>query len=190
MKYFVSAPIIAFIALCSCSGQNPSEDQSKKQIQETVLASVGDVKITLSKFRQFSESIPDGMKKGDSVFAKERQVLESLIDKELLLIEAQSLPIEQETEFRDEVGMYSRNRLLELYTRRLVSEQIEISDEEMEAHYRATNRDRALRFNGIMLKSEDDALNMLKELEAGGDFMELKRKDIRYTVKAPSKVET
>ena len=173
MKYFVSVTVLSFIALLGCSDQNPSEDQSKKQTQEAILASVGDVKITLSAFRQFSESIPDGMKKGDSFFAKERQVLESLIDKELLLIEAQSLPIGQETEFRDELGMYSRNRLLELYTRRLVSEQIEISDEEMEAHYRATNRDRALRFNGIMLESKDDALDMLEEIEAGGDFMEL-----------------
>lgn len=171
MKCFI--PLAALVAFVSCSGENAPPKQAAKSTTDVVLASVGTVSITLEQFRAFSEAIPDGMKKGADKFAKERQVLESLIDKELLLLEARSLPLDENAEFQDELGMYSRNRLLELYTRRVVTEQIDISDEEMEAHYRATNRDRALRFNGIMLESEEEALAILQQIQDGSDFMEL-----------------
>ncbi len=171
MKCFI--PLAALVAFVSCSSENAPPKQAAKSTTDVVLASVGTVSITLEQFRTFSEAIPDGMKKGADKFAKERQVLESLIDKELLLLEARSLPLDENAEFQDELGMYSRNRLLELYTRRVVTEQIDISDEEMEAHYRATNRDRALRFNGIMLESEEEALAILQQIQDGSDFMEL-----------------
>ncbi len=171
MKCFI--PLAALVAFVSCSGENAPPKQAAKSTTDVVLASVGTVSITLEQFRTFSEAIPDGMKKGADKFAKERQVLESLIDKELLLLEARSLPLDENAEFQDELGMYSRNRLLELYTRRVVTEQIDISDEEMEAHYRATNRDRALRFNGIMIESEEEALAILQQIQDGSDFMEL-----------------
>ncbi len=171
MKCFI--PLAALVAFTSCSSENAPPKQAAKSATDVVLASVGTVSITLEQFRTFSEAIPDGMKKGADKFAKERQVLESLIDKELLLLEARSLPLDENAEFQDELGMYSRNRLLELYTRRVVTEQIDISDEEMEAHYRATNRDRALRFNGIMLESEEEALAILQQIQDGSDFMEL-----------------
>ena len=41
----------------------------------------------------------------------------------------------------------------------------------------------------LCLESEDDALDILKEIKAGGDFMEL-AKGHSYTVKAPNKVAT
>ena len=89
------------------------------------------------------------MKKGASPLEKERQVLESLIDMRLLLLEASSLPLDEDRAFQDELTTFERDRLVELYTKRAIVDQVSISDEEMEEQFLATNRNRALRFRDL-----------------------------------------
>jgi parvulin-like peptidyl-prolyl isomerase len=167
----LSLPIFYGLAgICSAiiAGCGAPDDKPKD-----VLATVAAEPVTLSEFRAFSDAIPAGMKKGATPLAKERQVLESLIDKKLLLLEATAQLLEDAPEFRDELANFSRNRLVELYTKRAIVDQVVISDEEMEAHFKATNRNRALRFSGIMLKTRQEATEVQEKIAAGANFMEL-----------------
>jgi peptidyl-prolyl cis-trans isomerase C len=167
---FFLLPLAGFLAHFAGCGSNT---ETPAPVDGPILATVGGKPITLSEYQTFAKPIPEGMKKGKTPLAKERQVLESLIDKHLLLLEANSLPLAEDTAFQDELSMFKQNRLLELYTKRVVTDQISISDAEMDEHYRATHRDRALRFNGIMLESLAEARQILQKVKAGGDFMEL-----------------
>ncbi len=160
---------LLFSNLMGCSNENRQTGET----DATALATIGGSPITLGEFQAFSNSIPDGMKKGGNPFAKERQVLESLIDKRLMLAEAGTLPLDEDIDFQDKLSTFNRNRLLELYAKQEVTDKVSVSDEEMEQHYRKTHRDRALRFNGIMLKSLEEAREIRQKIEAGGDFMEL-----------------
>ncbi len=162
---FLSLSALFFV---SCSGQ-PEQPRE----QDIVLATVAGVPITLSAFTEFSALIPEGMKKGDTLLDKNRQILNSLIDKRLLLTEAEALQLSDDPALQAELAFFSKNLLLDLYTHREISQKIVVTDEEMEAHYRATHRDRALRFSGIMLETREEAEEILQAVANGAQFMDL-----------------
>ena len=113
------------------------------------------------------------MRKGDTLLDKNRQILNSLIDKRLLLAEAEAIQLADDPALQAELAFFAKNRLLDLYTQREIVQKIVVTDEEMEAHYRATHRDRALRFSGIMLKTRAEAEEILQAVADGAQFMEL-----------------
>ncbi len=157
---------------CSATTENnETTSLNSQRSDEVILAKIGDRNINHKSFVSFSKSIPSGMKEGATKLEESLQVLNSLIDKEVLLIEAESLPLNQTTDFKDEIAVYSRNRLLELYTKTTIADKVEISDAELQAHFIKTGRNRALRYNGIMLENKLEAEQLLKEIHSGKDFM-------------------
>ena len=164
-------PFLSLLALflASCDGQ----PEQPPEVQDVVLATVAGDPITLAAFTEFSALIPEGMKKGDTLLDKNRHVLNSLIDKRLLLAEAEAIQLADDSALQAELAFYTKNLLLDLYTHREISQKIVVTDEEMEAHYRATHRDRALRFSGIMLETREEAEEILQAVADGVQFMEL-----------------
>ena len=136
--------------------------------EELVLAQVDGEPITASEFRDFDARIPAGMKEGG-----QRQVLESLIDKKLLLREADAANMAEDSWFKGELARFKRARLMALYMEREVVAKIEITPEELERHYRESGRHRALRLGGIMVESLAEARAITDLLAAGADFHEL-----------------
>ena len=163
-------PFLSLLALflAACDGQ-----PEQPEVQDVVLATVAGDPITLAAFTEFSALIPEGMKKGDTLLDKNRHVLNSLIDKRLLLAEAETLQLLDDPALQAELSFFAQNLLLDLYTHREISQKIVVTDEEMEAHYRATHRDRALRFSGIMLETREEAEEILQAVADGAQFMEL-----------------
>ena len=160
----VSIVICLFAHLQGCTPSSPPS---------SVLAEVDSQRLTVEEFKAFSESIPDGMKQGKTSFERDLNLLESLIDKKLLLIEAGATRVEEDPWFKDRIAIQERSRLLELFRKQEINGKIEITEEEMQEHYRETDRDRALRFNGIMVKTLKEAEQILAELESGADFDQL-----------------
>ena len=136
--------------------------------EELVLAQVGGEPITASEFREFDARIPAGMKEGG-----QRQVLESLIDKKLLLREADAANMAEDSWFKGELARFKRARLMALYMEREVVAKIELTPEEIERYYRESGRHRALRLGGIMVESLEEAGAITDQLAAGADFHEL-----------------
>ena len=170
---FPGERILSFLSilalfLAACDGQ-PEQPEA----QDVVLATVVGDPITLSTFTKFSALIPEGMRKGDTLLDENRQVLNSLIDKRLLLAEAEAIQLADDPALQAELAFFAKNRLLDLYTHREIVQKIVVTDEEMEAHYRATHRDRALRFSGIMLETREEAEEILQAVADGAQFMEL-----------------
>ena len=136
--------------------------------EELVLAQVGGEPITASEFREFDARIPAGMKEGG-----QRQVFESLIDKKLLLREADAAKMVEDSWFKSELARFKRARLMALYMEHEVVAKIEITPEEIERYYRESGRHRALRLGGIMVESLEEAGAITDQLAAGADFHEL-----------------
>ncbi|MYC72032.1 MAG: hypothetical protein F4X17_15100, partial [Gemmatimonadetes bacterium] len=105
-------PLLSLLALffASCSGQ---PEQPKEQ--DIVLATIAGAPITLSAFTEFSALIPEGMKKGDTLLDKNRHVLNSLIDKRLLLAEAEAIQLADDPALQAELAFFAKNLLLDLY---------------------------------------------------------------------------
>ncbi len=166
---YQSYAVAALLAIgCGSANEQPAAHK-----EGVVLATVGGIPITIEEFETFSSLIPEGMKKGTTALEKNRQVLNSLIDKHLMLAEATALPLAEDPKFQSELLFFTKNRLLDFYTKREVTDKITVTDEEMQEHYEATNRDRALRYSGIMLESPEEAQEIIDQVAAGGDFMEL-----------------
>ena len=154
----------------ACGDQQPPASPA-----ELVVAEVGDKSITTAEFAEFSSLIPEGMHEGDTPLAVARNLLNSLIDKELLLQEAQASNIENMTWFIDELTNYERSRILRLYEQREIISKLNITEEMVDAHYRATRRDRSIRLGGIMVDTEEEANALYQQLQDGADFHQLAR---------------
>ena len=135
-----------------------------------VLAEVGGEPITEGDFAAFDARIPDGMKQAETPEEARRQVLESLIDKKLLLLEAADAGIAQDPWFLGETERFERARAREIYIESEVAGRIKVGPEEVERHYRASGRHRALRLGGIMVADEAEARGIVDRLAAGADF--------------------
>ena len=160
---------IAVLALAAIVGCGEELNQSP----EPAVAEVGDAVITVAEFNAFSARIPQGMKEGESNEAVKRTVLESLIDKTLLVLEATATEVEQDSSFKRDLARYERSRLMNLYVQREVVAKTQITPEEVQQLYRESGRDRALRLGGIMLESVQEAEAIVERLSAGEDFYAL-----------------
>lgn len=142
-------------------------------VDDIVLAEVGDERIGLAEFQAFSESIPVGMKEGNTNLQRARSTLETLVDKRVLLSHARALDLENEPAIRRKLSEQVEKALAENYQRYHALAGITVSREEREEHFRATDRDRSLRFSGMILQTRDQALEVIEQLRAGADFGEL-----------------
>ena len=169
MKHLTALLLLGWL-FAACGEQQPPSSPG-----ELVVAEVGDKPITAAEFAEFSALIPEGMREGDTPLAVARNLLNSLIDKELLLQEAQASNLENMTWFIDDLTNYERSRILRLYEQREIISKLNITEEMVDAHYRATRRDRSIRLGGIMVDTAEEANALYQQLRDGADFHQLAR---------------
>lgn len=169
MKHFNALLLLSWL-VAACGNQQPPPSPA-----DLVVAEVGDESITAAEFSEFSSRIPEGMRQGATPLAVARNLLNSLIDKELLVQEARASNIENMTWFIDELTNYERSNILRLYEKREIISKLNITEEMVEAHYRATRRDRSIRLGGIMVNTEQAADALYQQLQDGANFDQLAR---------------
>ena len=169
------AGLALVISLAGC-GSDPGEP---------VLATVAGDPITLSEFRSFAEPIPDGMKEGETPYERDRQLLESLVDRELLLRAALDTGVDSDPEVQADLEQFEHRYLRKLHFHEYIARRVTITPEEVEAHHRATGRHRALRLGAIMLHEPAAADSIHALLKAGADFKALARKHSVHEPTAP-----
>lgn len=147
---------------------------------ELVLAQIEDQPIAGSEFRAYAANIPKAYQMGKTGIEADRILLNGLIDKKLLLAEAERAGIGDELEFKRKVEQFAEDQTVRLYKSMEIDQQISIAEEELMQHYRDSHRDRALRYAGILVATRDEAFELLDELEDGADFRQLAREYSLY----------
>lgn len=147
---------------------------------DVVLAEIGGQHVTADDLRVFKKAVEDVRRSGKSEPAPDSLMLESLIDKKLLLKEAQESGIGAEPGFVGKIEVFHRQKVLTEYKRHAINRQVEVSEEELLAQQKLEGRDRALRIAGILLETEDEALATRQEILDGADFGELARQRSLY----------
>ena len=145
-----------------------------------VLAQIGNQPIAASEFRAYAANIPKAYQMGKTGTEADRILLNGLIDKKLLLAEAERVGIGDELEFKRKVEQFAEAQAVRLYKSIEIDQRISIAEEELMQHYRDSHRDRALRYAGILVATRDEALELLDELETGADFHQLAREHSLY----------
>ena len=143
---------------------------------ETVLASVGERTITAEDLRAFETLADRALAPQLTETQRDSALLRALIDKTVLLAEARRRGIGEEEWFGRQLQARVDAHLVDLYTTALINGQVSVSQEEMEEHFAATHRDRALRYAGILVETEEEAREIIELLEEGADFADLARR--------------
>ena len=147
---------------------------------DLVLAQIADQPIAVSEFRAYAAHIPQAYQMGKTGVEADRILLNGLIDKKLLLAEAERAGIGDEPEFKRKVEQFAEDQTVRLYRSIEIDQRISIAEAELMQHYRDSHRDRALRYAGILVATRDEALDLLDELAAGADFRELAKEHSLY----------
>lgn len=159
--------IVMIVGVAACSKKDNSE----------VLATINGDKITIDEFNKELDRIPMNMKMVVATQSGKKNYLERLIVKRLLLKEAAKENIESDKEFQDRLKDIKEQLLLEALLKKKINTAAQITDEELKRYYEKNKenfkKDKEINTRHILLKTEEDARQMLSRLQNGEDFVEL-----------------
>ena len=138
--------------------------------EDLVVARVGEVEIDVPQLLEFEERLhPDLRSKktgADAYF----DYLQTMIDKELMVLEAKKRGLDQRADFRRKMDKLYSDRVLRRFLQLEVHDKIVHTQEEMLAHQRETGRDRAVQVRRIVVATIEEARAIKAALEGGDDF--------------------
>ena len=166
------APIVLAAALCGCGPD------------EVVLARVGDAEITEAGLERFVDRLPDHLVSDQVGVEADRDHLQSVIDQELLLLDARSRGLDTTAALARQMEDGERAYLSRRYQGQVIAPKVEISPKEVERAFHDMGFDRERLLQRIVLKgSEEDARAVFERLKSRTDFDELAS---RYALNDPS----
>jgi peptidyl-prolyl cis-trans isomerase C len=147
---------------------------AKAQNEDAVIAKIGETTITE---RDLAFAIADLGDQFAQVPEESRRaaILNALIDVKLLAIEAEKAGVEQQVAFQSRMKFLRERALHNTWFQEKALNIV--TDEEVKARYdqevAAMPKQEELRASHILVKTEQEALDIIKELDAGKDFAEL-----------------
>lgn len=140
---------------------------------DPIIAQVGDRAITLQQFRAFSRDIPQYLQSEKTGIERVRNHLQTIIDRELLAMEALAQGIDQSPRFLRKMRRFKEKRLLAVFQAREI--RVKITREEVAEYFAREGLSKAIRFDEILVEGGDKAA-VVGELRAGKSFSEVAEK--------------
>ena len=168
MRHIVPAAVASLLWL-ACVGCGRTAD-------DDVVARVGTAQITVQDLVEFNAEMPAVLRSEEEGVEEWRDYLQSLVDLELLLLEARERGLDQDPEFRRSWEAERRQKLIGEIFRREVTEKTGVSSKELQQRFRQTKWNRMLKLARIRVETEADARQAVAALEQGQPFEEIARK--------------
>ena len=141
---------------------------------DSIIAQVGDRAITLGQFRAFSRDIPKYLQSEKTGIERVRNHLQTMIDRELLAMDALDQGIDQSPRFLKNMRRFKEKRLLAVFQAREI--RVKITREEVAEYFEREGLSSAIRFDEMLVEGEDKAAAAVGELRAGKSFSEVAEK--------------
>ena len=141
---------------------------------DPIIAQVGDRAIPLGQFRAFSRDIPKYLQSEKTGIERVRNHLQTMIDRELLAMEALDQGIDQSPRFLKNMRRFKEKRLLAVFQAREI--RVKITREEVAEYFEREGLSKAVRFDEMLVEGEDKAAAAVGELRAGKSFSEVAEK--------------
>ena len=159
--------------LLGCSKSDSTAPSSENQ----ALATVNDQVITVGDFSKKWSELPEFIQEVYSGENGRKELLDELINRELILQEAQKRKIDQKPEFTNQVDRFRERLLLDVVLQEEVENRITISEEELSVYFK-THKDalppiEEVRAQHILVKTNAEARDLLKKLSRGENFTRL-----------------
>ena len=157
---------IALLALCmSCAEETDAPEVTQDDL---VVAQVGDKAITVKQLREFSDNLPKRHQSTKTGLERARNHLQTMIDMELLLIEAQNERIAQSPDFLRKMEKIKKRKLVGVFQQRNIK--VAIKENELQEYVEKERLSRALRLGDILVDSKDKAEAVFAEIKGGKSF--------------------
>jgi peptidyl-prolyl cis-trans isomerase C len=170
---------LCLLALAGCNAKN-AEVSKKGEPKGQVLAEVNGSVITTEDYKKEVEILPPYLKPMTATAEGRKEMIDSMIVRELVLQEAKKAGIDKSPEVADRLEDLKKRVIIEAYWKKKVEEQAKISDADLQKFY-DENKEKfrtgdQVKASHILLKTEKEAQDVLAQLKAGGKFEDLARK--------------
>lgn len=171
---------VSVVALFGCNGKKDGASNSEAKPTGPVLAEVGSTSITVDSFKKEMENLPPYLKPMTETAEGKKEMLETMIIRELILQEASKDGIENTPAVKEKLDELKKRLVVEAYLKKKVEEQAKVSDEDLKKFY-DQNKEKfksgdQVKASHILVKSEKEAKDVIAQLKAGGNFEELAKK--------------
>jgi parvulin-like peptidyl-prolyl isomerase len=158
----VSVALLLAFAGCGPQDENPT------------VAEVGDRAITAQDVQAFIDRLPENA--GGEGAGKEqlRDHLQTIIDFELMLMEARSQGIERSSAYLTRMDRIRKSKLVGEYERRFIDTTLQ--EGEVEEYIERENLARAIKLADILVADLETAEQAVREIESGASFADVARK--------------
>jgi peptidyl-prolyl cis-trans isomerase C len=172
--------VVAFCvtALFGCKAKTGTEGAKESQKKSgQVLAEVNGAVITTADYNKELETLPPYLKPMTETAEGKKELLDTMVVRELILQQAGKDGIDKSQAVADKLEELKKRVVVEAFLKKKVEEQAKIGDAELQEFYNK-NKDKfktgdQVQASHILVKTEADAQDILKQLKAGGKFEEL-----------------
>ena len=166
--FFISYGALGSLALLLiCTGCGPQDENP-------TVAAVGDRTITVQDVRDFLAKLPEHAKGEEAGKEQLRNHLQTMIDIELLLMEARSQGLERSSAYLTRMIRIRKAKLVSEYERRTIDATVE--DGDVEEYIDREGLARAVRLGDILVADLETAEKAAREIEGGASFADVARK--------------
>jgi len=175
--------VVAFCvtALFGCKAKTGTEGAKESQKKSgQVLAEVNGAVITSADYNKELEALPPYLKPMTETAEGKKELLDTMIVRELILQQAGKDGIDKSQAVADKLEELKKRVVVEAFLKKKVEEEAKIGDAELQEFYNK-NKDKfktgdQVHASHILVKTEAEAQDILKQLKAGGKFEELAKK--------------
>ena len=143
------------------------------ELEDPVLATVGNRRITASQLIDFEQRLPADLKTEKSGVDGYRDYLRTIIDKEIFLQEALTRGLDEVPEVAQKLQREKSERMLRLLFEREFLAKIRIEEQELRAAYEAADKEREVKLRLIIVDTAAAAAEIWQSLADGRDFAAL-----------------
>ena len=161
--------LLAVAGLSPIGSCNPQPETAA----DSPLVQVGDEVITAEALRRYERDLPTAFRVAASEAATQREHLQSLVDRQLMLLEAENRGYRRRPELKAELEQLANKKLISQVTAEYVTRQVEVAEEELLREYKEADLGWMVRPARILCATEEEARKVVRELEQGADFAAL-----------------
>ena len=143
---------------------------------DRAVAQIGDQEITVDQLQKFIAGLPEYSKTEHLGVEEARNHLNTMINIELLIMEAKAAGLDESPEFRARLAGVRREKLVSTFQDRAIEVAEEVAEGEVREYAERMGLTRAIRLADIMVPSRESALAVRRELKSGASFGQVAKK--------------
>lgn len=164
-KIFLIVASLSWLQSIGCS----------KVADDGVIARIDTAEITIEDLRQFRTETPALLRSEKEGIEEWRDYLQTMTDMELIFLEARVRGLDQDPKFLRNWEEERRKKLIQVFLRRKILDEIQLSEEEWRHRFEKSKWSRMLKLAHIRVATEVEARQVTRELEQGRPFEEVAR---------------